>query len=113
MIALPLQKAPREKGNSVFLDGDFQPFPDQWAYLFSIEKFTPEKIEKLVSQAANEKSVLCIKGSTLEEDNAEDPWTQPPSGAQKLSTANYPVPKQISIVLGDLIYFEKEGLSCD
>nr|WP_319548788.1 DEAD/DEAH box helicase family protein [Desulfogranum marinum] len=111
LIALPLQKAPREKGNSVFLDGDFQPFPDQWAYLFSIEKFTPEKIEKLVSQAANEKSVLCIKGSTLEEDNAEDPWTQPPSGAQKLSTANYPVPKQISIVLGDLIYFEKEGLS--
>jgi hypothetical protein len=23
--------------NSVFLDGDFAPYPDQWAYLFSVQ----------------------------------------------------------------------------
>lgn len=73
LIALPLQKAPREKGNSVFLDGDFQPFSDQWAYLFSIEKLAPENIEKLVSQAAKDQSVLCARISTLEEDNVEGP----------------------------------------
>ena len=111
LIALPLQKAPREKGNSVFLDGDFQPFPDQWAYLFPVDKLTPEKIEDVVSQAAGTQSVLCVKLSTLEEDSVEDPWTLPPSGAQKQSTVNYPVPEQVSIVLGDLIYFDKEELS--
>lgn len=111
LIALPLQKAPREKGNRVFLDGDFQPFSDQWAYLFSIEKFTPLKIEELVSQAASDQSILCVKISTLEEDNTEDPWTLPPSGAQKQPTVNYPVPKQVSIVLGDLICFDKDELS--
>ena len=111
LIALPLQKAPREKGNSVFLDGDFQPFPDQWAYLFSVDKLTPEKIEDVVSQAAGTQSVLCVKLSTLEEDNVEDPWTLPPSGAQKQPTVNFPVPAQVSIVLGDLIYFDKEELS--
>ena len=33
LIALPLQSRPRENGNSVFLDDDFHPYEDQWAYL--------------------------------------------------------------------------------
>ena len=33
LIALPLQKAPREQGNSVFVDEHLQPYPDQWAFL--------------------------------------------------------------------------------
>jgi superfamily II DNA or RNA helicase len=110
LIALPLQKAPREKGNSVFLDSDFQPFPDQWAYLISIEKLTLNKIEKFVSEAISDRSILCIKASTLEEENAEDPWTLPPSGVKKQLIVNYPIPTKVSVVLGDLLYFEKEGL---
>jgi hypothetical protein len=31
LIALQLQYVPRQTGNSVFLDEDFQPHPDQWA----------------------------------------------------------------------------------
>ena len=31
LIALPLQKKPRESGCSVFVDADLQPYPDQWA----------------------------------------------------------------------------------
>jgi len=31
LIALPLQKEPREAGNSVFLDDDLAPWPDPWA----------------------------------------------------------------------------------
>lgn len=31
LIALPLQKVPRDQGNSVFLDDDLEPWPDQWA----------------------------------------------------------------------------------
>ncbi len=110
LIALPLQKVPRERGNSVFLDSDFQPFSDQWAYLFSIEKLTPKGIEKLVSQATSDRSILCVKVSTLEEDNVEDPWTLPPSGVKKQPTVNYPIPEKVSIVLGDLIYFYKDEL---
>src|SRR5260370_1428939 len=33
LIALPLQRAPRQEGNSVFLDQHFEPYPDQWALL--------------------------------------------------------------------------------
>lgn len=36
LIALPLQKRPREAGNSVFVDDALQPFEDQWSALSSI-----------------------------------------------------------------------------
>jgi hypothetical protein len=32
LIALPLQKKPRDKGNSVFIDDGFNPHADQWAF---------------------------------------------------------------------------------
>jgi hypothetical protein len=35
LIALPLQKVPRENGGSVFVDDALRPFPDQWAFLAS------------------------------------------------------------------------------
>jgi hypothetical protein len=33
LIALPLPFAPRKPGNSVFIDGGFNPYPDQWEFL--------------------------------------------------------------------------------
>lgn len=37
LIALPLQKKAREKGCSVFVDEELQPYPDQWAFLAAIQ----------------------------------------------------------------------------
>lgn len=51
LIALPLQKAPRDKENSVFVDGAFVPFPDQWAFLASIQRTNPSAVESLVVEA--------------------------------------------------------------
>ena len=36
LIALPLQKGPREHGHSVFVDENLRAFADQWAYLAAI-----------------------------------------------------------------------------
>src|SRR5579859_829228 len=36
LIALPLQKKPREQGWSSFVDDDLAPYPDQWAFLANI-----------------------------------------------------------------------------
>jgi len=33
LIALPLQKAARENGNSEFIDENFRSYHDQWAFL--------------------------------------------------------------------------------
>jgi hypothetical protein len=39
LIALPLQKKPRECGNSLFLDHALIPYQDQWSFLSSLRSF--------------------------------------------------------------------------
>jgi hypothetical protein len=51
LIALPLQKAARGQGNSVFLDADLNPWPDQWAFLASLRRIGRERIERTVQAA--------------------------------------------------------------
>ena len=45
LIALPLQGQARKKGNSVFVDETFTPYSDQWAYLCTLAKFSPEAVD--------------------------------------------------------------------
>jgi superfamily II DNA or RNA helicase len=51
LIALPLQAKAREAGNSVFLDDDFTPHPDQWDLLAGVPKMSREKLEDLLEHA--------------------------------------------------------------
>src|SRR5207245_8369659 len=51
LIALPLQKRARERGNSVFLEGQFNPHPDQWAFLSSIQRISRARVEALAREA--------------------------------------------------------------
>jgi superfamily II DNA or RNA helicase len=50
LIALPLQGRCRAAGTSVFLDpATFEPWPDQWAFLGSIARLAPDRLEQLLS----------------------------------------------------------------
>ena len=48
LIALPLQKGPRDRENSVFLDASLAPYPDQWAFLYGyfVLRFLAEDVGK-------------------------------------------------------------------
>ncbi|MEO5915108.1 MAG: DEAD/DEAH box helicase family protein [Luteolibacter sp.] len=48
LIALPLQAKSRDLGNSVFLDEDFAPHPDQWAFLSRVPRIDREHLEDLL-----------------------------------------------------------------
>lgn len=48
LIALPLQRNPRQKGNSVFMSESFIPYPDQWMYLSSVRKMTEKEVEEAI-----------------------------------------------------------------
>ena len=47
LIALPLQRAARNAGNTEFLDDKLEPHRDQWSYLASIPKITPHRLAEL------------------------------------------------------------------
>lgn len=109
LIAIPLQKKPREKDNSVFLDDNLMPYQDQWAFLSTIKRMSLSEVEKIIDQAENRGGILGVKIVATDEDDIE-PWLEPPSRKKEIPVTG-PLPDQIKLVLGNQIYIEKEILS--
>jgi hypothetical protein len=110
LIALPLQRVPAEKGNSVFVNEEFEPYPNQWMFLSAIERIQVEKVESVVQEASRNGAVLGVRISLVDERQEEDPWTLPPSKKKKEKAIQGPFPETVRIVQGNLIYIEKNGL---
>ena len=73
LIALPMQKAPRESGNSIFVDETLTPYPDQWAFLSSIPRISTERIESIARDAENRGRVIGVRFALAANDEPE-PW---------------------------------------
>src|SRR5437764_14638981 len=78
LIALPLQKQPRDLGNSVFLDDEMVPYLDQWAFLYSMERMDRSRLEDLVRDAEARGRVVGVRFPQVDEEEPE-PWTAPAS----------------------------------
>ncbi|MFC1827008.1 hypothetical protein ACFLZQ_03655 [Thermodesulfobacteriota bacterium] len=110
LIALPLQKHPREESNSVFLDKTMQPFSDQWEFLSGVEKMQPSAVEAIVTEAMQAGEVIGVRMSQTSDEAEDDPWTLPPSGKKIEKPIKGILPKTIKAVYADLLYIKKEGL---
>ena len=110
LIALPLQKQPRQRGNSVFLAEDLQPYPDQWALLASAQRMDRTQVEAIVRDAESKGRIVGVRVAAPEEDD-DMPWTAPPSRRRKDPPINGPLPETLDLILGDQIYISKENLA--
>ncbi len=110
LIALPLQKGPRERGNSVFLDKDLAPYPDQWAFLASIRRIDRSSVEAIVEKAEAANRVVGVRHA-LTPDDEPAPWALPPSRQRKEPPLSGPLPARLELVLSDEIYIAKDILS--
>ena len=108
LIALPLQGGPRESGNSVFLDGDFEPLPDQWTFLCGLRRLTLAQAGAIVDEAGRRGRIVGLRLPLDDED--EKPWTAPPSRRRPLPAIAGALPERIGAVLGDQLYVAREGL---
>src|SRR5207302_10244602 len=61
LIAMPLQKGPREVGNSVFLNEQLGPHPDQWAFLSSLQKISWTQAESLAREAEHHGRIVGVR----------------------------------------------------
>ena len=109
LIALPLQHTPREKGNSVFIDSNFEPYQDQWEYISKIKKIPFEQADEIVKRELKDGSLIGIR-VVSDSEKQDDPWTMPPSGRLKEDRLNVLLPASIRIVMSNLLYIEKKGL---
>ena len=108
LIALPLQKRARDQGNSVFVDDDFVPWPDQWVFLANARRVSRAQAEALVQDAERRGRILGVR-LPPEDDDAE-PWTARPSRRHEPALSGV-VPTSLELILGNQIYIAKEGLS--
>ena len=109
LIALPLQKGPRQQRNSVFLDDDFVPWGDQWAFLASVPKIGRAHVESIVHEAERHGRILGVR-LPPQDDGDDEPWTTPPSRYRKEAPVVGELPKTLEVVLANQIYIAKEGL---
>jgi len=110
LIALPLQKRPREQGNSVFLDEMFQPHPDQWKFLESVQKMPIDQVARITSAIAPQGNPIGVHLYLPDEDESEAPWLWRPSRKRKEKQIAGPLPPNVRVVVSNLIYIEQEGL---
>ena len=110
LIALPLQKGPREQGNSVFLDDGLDPWPDQWAFLGSLQKIGRSQVEAIVQEAERHGRVLGVR-LPPQDDTEDAPWLMPPSRRSKEAPIAGELPQTLELVLGNQIYIAKERLN--
>jgi len=109
LIALPLQKQPRDVSNTVFLDDQMVPHEDQWSFLSSLQRVTRTAVEDLVHDAERKGRVVGVRLPQTDEDDAE-PWTAPPSRRRKQPQIAGEIPSSLELVVGSEIYIAKEGL---
>lgn len=103
LIALPLQKYPRENGCSVFVDADMQPYQDQWGFLSAIEPMAAHDIEPTIFRATGHTHPLDV--TFIDDEDLKEPWRR--STVKKLAG---PMPKSLTVTLANLVYFEKAQL---
>ncbi len=110
LIALPLQRIPRNTGNSVFVDAEFRPYRDQWAFLSNLQRISSEAAGELVSAAQSKGDLIGVRSSRDEDGDARDPWNLPPSRKQRERPIEGPLPEVVQVVRANLLYIEKKGL---
>ncbi len=110
LIALPLQKQARQRGNTVFLDEHFGPYADQWAFLASVRRMSRARVEALVRDAESKGRIIGVRTAMPDEDD-DNPWTVPPSRRRKELPISGPLPEKLEVILGDQIYIGKENLA--
>ena len=112
LIALPLQHEPRKHGNSVFLDENLQPYPDdkQWGYLASVQRIDAATVEMIAREATRQGSVVGVRLAETSDEEDAAPWTRLPSRSPKSVIITEPLPPTVHAVLAQKLFVEKAGL---
>ncbi len=103
LIALPLQGQARKKGNSVFVDEAFVPYPDQWAYLCEIKKINADDVEQIIKQHSHGDAL----GALCSVEPAEKPWEK--KYKPQLSALDFMGVQQIT--RANMLFIPLSGLS--
>ena len=102
LVALPLQGKARKEGNSVFVDENFEAYPDQWEYLHNVGKLSVSALEDILKQTAN-----IMPLGNLSKTSESKPWEVP--GAPQISKTDFL--SELTITRANMLYIPLNQLS--
>ncbi len=97
LIALPLQKRPRENGFTVSVDSDLRPHPDQWEFLASIQSMSAHDIEPTIVRATG--GVHPLDVTFVDDEDLATPWKRDTRLHAKIPGAT---PKSLTVTFANL-----------
>lgn len=100
LIALPLQGQALRQGNSVFVDENWNAYPNQWEYLKSVQRISRTFIEEKAALWSTD-GELGTLSKTEDMEDAEKPWKKSPQ-AFHVEDAR----RSLSITLANGIYID-------
>lgn len=107
LIALPLQGSALKQGNSAFVDENWEPYPDQWAILRSVQKIPPSYIEKRIQEWGQCGMLGQLTSLSLSNDESEEkPWEARSAKLQKNDIKGI-----VHLTYAHMIFVEKSPLS--
>ena len=102
LVALPLQGMARRNGNSLFINADFVPYADPWAFLSCLRKITSEQLDALLSAHCKQEPL-----GNLVTESDEKPWK--PIAKKQLTPMDFP--SDLPITSANMLYIPTEELS--
>lgn len=105
LIALPFQGKAQREGNSVFVDEQFEPFPDQWLYLSQIQLIPRTMVKSLLESIDNRPHGL----SAAVAANTAAPHSQRPRKRLPLTQRDFP--PSLPVTQADMLYITEKSLS--
>lgn len=105
LIALPFQGKAQRKGNSVFVDDQFEPFPDQWLYLSQIQLIPRVTVQNLIESIENRPHGIAAVAAA----NTGVPHSQRLRKQLPLTPQDFP--SSLSVTQADMLYIPEKSLS--
>lgn len=120
LIALPLQRVPRDQGNSVFVDDDLEPYPgeQQWELLANVSRISPAWLSSLLEAVHRTASPgRRSRGATprwqtgeLFADHGMDGGEVEGSEKRATTATEEPLPHALDVTVRDRVYVRRKGL---
>ena len=105
LIALPFQGKAQREGNSIFVDEQFEPFPDQWLYLSQVQLIPRSTVQNLIETTGNNLHGL----STATVANKAKRYAQKPRKRPPLTSRDFP--SSLPVTQADMLYIPEKPLS--
>ena len=104
LIALPLQLHARKLGNTEFLNGELEPRQDQWSYLASVPRITPDRLGELIARS-EEDGPLAVRSAA---EDSGVPWRPPRTLRERVHGES--MPEAVAATLADRLYVDRSAV---